>query len=301
MRKIIKKPSLNIIGCGHLGKTLAYLWAKADVLTIGQILNSSYASSRAATEFIGQGQALGAISEMQPANLYLLACPDKALESCCLQLNHANLIKAGDIVFHCSGAISSEILEPLTERGALIASIHPIKSFAEPKQAILSFQPTYCGMEGDLNALAVLKPLFEKIGGLVFSINAEQKTLYHAASVFASNYLVALQSISIRTFLQAGVDANLALKILQPIVQDTVTNIFKLGPVDALTGPIARGDALVVAKQLAALQAALPRESEVYRLLGLEALKLAYEHQKTSSEHLQEVARVLTLPSTDID
>jgi len=294
MPKIINKPSLNIIGCGHLGQTLAHLWAQADVVTIAQVLNSSLLSSQAAVNFIGQGQSLSSIAEMQPADLYLLGCPDKALENCCNVLVEANVLTAGDIVFHCSGAIASEILLPLKEQGALIASVHPIKSFAEPQQAILSFHPTYCGVEGDETALAVLTPLFVQIGGIPFQINAEQKTLYHAASVFACNYLVALQNVSLRAFAQAGVEEALALKILQPIVQETVSNIFKLGPAAALTGPIARGDAAVVAKQLAALQLNQPDDAELYRLLGLEALDLACQRQKTPNEYLQQVAKVLS-------
>lgn len=287
------KICLNVIGCGHLGQTLAYLWARTDLVSIAQVLNSSLQSSQVAVEFIGQGQAIGSFQDLNPADLYLLSCSDKALETCCAQLAQAKLLRAGDIVFHCSGALASSILQPLKEQGAYIASVHPIKSFAQPQQAVFSFQPTYCGLEGDAEALAIVEPLFQAIGGISFNIDAKQKTLYHAASVFACNYLVALQSLSLRAFAQAGVEQGLALKILQPIVQDTVANLFKLGPVDALTGPIARGDAGVVAKQLAALQTSLPLEAEVYRLLGLEALQLARQKQKTLETDLNAVAQVL--------
>lgn len=295
------KSRLNIIGCGHVGQTLAYLWAQADIVNIAQVMNRSLPSSQAAVEFIGQGQALGTIQEMQPAELYLLACPDKALEACCTELAQAHLIRTGDIVFHCSGAIASAILQPVKEQGAYIASVHPVKSFAQPSQAILSFQPTYCGIEGDAEALAVLEPLFTHIGGIIFNIIAEQKTLYHAASVFACNYLVALQAISLRTFARAGIDAHLALNILQPIVQETVTTIFKLGPTKALTGPIARGDAAVVAKQLAALATQAPADAEIYRLLGLEALALVAQRSQVTADYLQAVAQVLINPSASLE
>lgn len=293
--------SLSILGCGHLGQTLAHLWVKAGLVELGQVLNTSLASSQAAVSFIGAGEAIGCLAEMQAADIYLLACPDKVLETCCNDLAQAKVIRTGAIVFHCSGAIASSVLRPLQEQGASIASVHPIKSFAQPQQAVLSFQPTYCGVEGDAAALDVLEVLFERIGGISFKIEAQQKTIYHAASVVACNYLVALQSISLRAFAQAGVEQALALKILQPIVHDTVANIFKLGPVAALTGPIARGDAEVVAKQFTALQAALPFEAEIYRLLGLEALNLAQQKNKTPAEYLQQVAQVLAGSSTGID
>ncbi|MEZ5448455.1 MAG: DUF2520 domain-containing protein [Thiolinea sp.] len=135
-------------------------------------------------------------------------------------------------------------------------------------------------MEGDTAALNVLKPLIQAIGGQPFAIRSEQKTLYHAASVMACNYLVALQEMSLQTFAQAGVERELALQILQPIVQDTVQNLFALGPTQALTGPIARGDSQVVARQLQALQDWRPEMALAYQLLGRQTLVLARQKGK---------------------
>ena len=293
MVQSLSKLRLNIFGCGHVGQTLTYLWAKQGSVEVAQVLNTSLASGQTAVEFIGAGQAIISINDMQVADIYLLACPDKALEVCSAALASANLLRENDIVFHCSGAISSEILKPLKVQGALIASVHPVKSFADPARAIQSFQPTYCGVEGDELALIKLETLFEPIGGIFFNIDSAQKTIYHAASVIACNYLVALQSISLRAFNEAGVGQDLALKIIQPMVQETLANLFTLGPAKALTGPIARGDAAVVAKQLAALQAKNGVDAELYRLLGLEALSLAYQRGKTPESYLQQVQQIL--------
>ena len=288
-----QKLRLNILGCGHVGQTLAHLWAKADLVQIQQILNTSLSSAQAAVTFIGAGEALGDMQAMQFADIYMLTCPDKALETCSKILAEAQLIKQGDIVFHCSGALSSDLLSNLKAQGAWVASIHPVKSFANPSLGIHTFQSTYCGVEGDSEAVEVLKSLFEAIGGHFFSIHAEQKTLYHTASVFACNYLVALQQVSLRTFAQAGVEESLALKILQPIVEETVTNVFKLGPVRALTGPIMRGDTVVVERQLTTLGHLQTHDAALYSLLGLEALQLAYARQKANPSDLQDLQAIL--------
>jgi predicted short-subunit dehydrogenase-like oxidoreductase (DUF2520 family) len=67
--------------------------------------------------------------------------------------------------------------------------------------------------------------------------------------------------------LERGFDA------LETLVHQTVTNIFEKGPSDALTGPIARGDLESVQTHLAELEG---REQEdLYKLLGLEAVKIA--------------------------
>ncbi len=278
------KNTLNIIGAGHVGQTLGHLWAHSGLLKITHILNRSLPSAAHAATFIGQGKAVMHWDELIPADYYLLGCPDQAIADCCQRLAASGLLRAGDVVFHCSGALGSELLQPAREQGALIASVHPVKSFADPARAIQTFANTYCGVEGDAAALDLLRPLLAGLGGVSFVIDATHKTLYHAASVVACNYLVALQEVSVQLFAEAGVERALAMKILQPIVTETVGNIFTLGTERALTGPIARGDYPVVARQLAALQDWQPERAELYRLLGREALALAGERIKSAED-----------------
>lgn len=269
-------PTLNIIGAGRLGKTLAHLWQQSGTVRIQAVCNRSLASSQRAAGFIQAGQAHEDYAQLPRADLWLLACGDDQLGHCCQQLCAQHAFSGQEIMFHCSGALTAqEALAPAQTVGLHIASIHPIKSFADPQQAVHSFGGTHCGMEGDEAALNQLIPLFENIGAQLFAIKAQAKTLYHAASVIACNYLVALQELSIQTYQQAGVEREQAMQILQPIVQDTVGNIFTLGTQAALTGPIARGDVRTVTKQLVALQSWQADYADIYRLLGKVATQLA--------------------------
>lgn len=276
---------LNIIGAGQLGKTLGRLLHTQTELQIGDVLNQSVASAQQSVEFIGDGRAVEQLSAMHPAEYYLLACPDKQIETCCQQLAASGVLQSGMTVFHCSGALASDILNSAAEQGAQTANVHPVRSFANPVQAVAQFSGTYCGMEGDEAALTKLEPLFQALGAIPFRIDPAQKTLYHAASVMACNYLVALQEISLQAFEQAGVKRELGMKILQPLVQGTVENVFAVGTVDALTGPVARGEHEVVAQQLKALQAWSPEIAELYAQLGQHAVGLA-AHRHESSDGL---------------
>lgn len=269
-------PGLNIIGAGRLGKTLAYLWHQSGQVRIQAVCNRSMASSQRAVDFIQAGQACNDYAQLPEADVWLLACSDDQLSDCCRQLCQQHNFSGQEIMLHCSGALTAqEVLAPAQALGLHIASIHPIKSFADPQQSVHSFSGTHCGMEGDAEALARLVPLFESIGAQLFAIKPEAKTLYHSASVIACNYLVALQEMSIQTYAQAGVEREQAMQILRPIVLDTAENIFRLGTQGALTGPIARGDSRTVEKQLAALQAWDTDYAEIYRLLGKVAGQLA--------------------------
>lgn len=288
--------TLNILGAGRLGQTLAHLWHNAQALTIQALANRTVDSAQRAQAFISTGQlfTLDQIEAMPSADLWLIACPDDQIKMYCdllartQELNHS-------IVFHCSGALTAqEVLASAKAQGASIASIHPIKSFAQPQLAVSTFAGTYCGMEGDAQALEVLAPLFTKLSAHTFIIKAEAKTLYHAASVIACNYLVALQELALQTYAQAGVQRQEALAILNPIVSTTVQGIFQLDTTQALTGPIARGDSQVVEKQLKALQNWNPSYASIYQGLGLIALHLAQNQNHLTSAQLKALEQLLS-------
>ena len=299
----MKKLKLSIIGCGNVAKTLAYLWHQSSVVEIGDVVNQSKHSAEESVAFIGVGNALNSVEALQEADVFLLGCGDDQLELCAKQLADARVVKAGNIVFHCSGSKPSSIIMASIEKSAYkwggvhTASLHPVKSFASPQEAINSFSNTYSGFEGDDQAVTVLKKMTEAIGGFCFDIDAgddgKNKLIFHAASVFACNYLVALQELSINAFDQSGVDRDMAMKILEPIVKGTADNIFSLGTANALTGPIARGDHDVVSKQLQAVDGWDNSAGEVYKLLGEISADLSEKQGSATEENLTKIREVL--------
>jgi predicted short-subunit dehydrogenase-like oxidoreductase (DUF2520 family) len=288
--------ALNVIGCGRVGKSLARLFARERVFEVQDLLSGTPAGAQAAAGFVGAGRAAGAVNGMRPAEVWMLTPPDDRIETCARALASTGVVRAGDVAFHCSGALSSAVLAPLRERGAVVASIHPLKSFAEPVRAVESFAGTPCAAEGDAAAVALLKPAFERIGAVVFAFDAARKTEYHAAGVLASNDLVALLEAALRCYAKAGFARDDALRLMEPLVRETVDNVFRLGPAAALTGPVARGDAAVVARQRAAL-ASHPELAAVYRELGRIALELAREQGRAPAEALAAVARAFDEPT----
>jgi predicted short-subunit dehydrogenase-like oxidoreductase (DUF2520 family) len=144
--------------------------------------------------------------------------------------------------------------------------------------------------------LAVLRPAFEALGARVIAIDPDFKTVYHAASVIVCNDLVALMEAGARCYEKAGLPRAEALRAAEPLVRETVDNVFRLGTVESLTGPVARGDAEVVAKQLAALDAFDPGVAAIYRELGRVVLALARAQGKADAPALDAVGRALGAP-----
>ena len=314
-RRNMTKLKLSIIGCGNVAKTLAYLWHQVSVVEICDVVNQSQQSADESVDFIGAGKAVAgnAAGGLQAADVFLLGCGDDQLETCINQLVEAEVVRAENIVFHCSGSkpssiILSSIVNPSIEKstskwgGVHTASIHPVKSFSSPSEAIYSFSNTYCGFEGDEKAVSVLKTWVEAIGGNCFGIDAghdgKNKLIYHAASVIACNYLVALQELSINAFAQSGVDREMAMKILEPIVKGTADNIFSMGTANALTGPIARGDHQVVAKQLQAVNDWDSSAGDIYKLLGEISADLSEKQGSATLENLTKIREILKAKKT---
>jgi len=287
--------TLNIIGSGRVGRACGRLWAKARAFEIQDVLTRSRASAAAAVKFIGAGHAAGNLDEMRPADVWMIATRDDAIVPSCVTLAGSGKIVPGNIVFHVSGATPSSDLKPARERGALIASVHPIKTFTDARLAAQTFPGTYCGAEGDRGALKVLKPAFAKIGARVLDINPELKPIYHAGGVFACNYLAALIEAALRAHERAGIPRSASLKALEPLVRETVDAIFEQGPAQALTGPIARGDAATVRRQLARIREWDGEMGKLYRGLGLLAVAHAESGRRIDAWHAAELRAALTL------
>lgn len=283
--------SLSIIGAGHVGKVLARLWRQSSSYEILGILNSSLDSGIKAAEYIGGGYVVESVSDIPNSDSYMITVSDDNIAECYDQLARSHDL-SGSVVFHCSGSLPSSILQSrASDKG--VASIHPVKSFADVDASVASFEGTFCGYEGDDAALAAILPKFQVIGGVPFSIDPKKKTLYHTAIVFSMNYLVALIDVGLQCYADSGVPNDLALQVLKPILTNALSNVFRLGTARALTGPIARGDSEVVRRQLNDL-AERSRDLEyLYALLGKYALEVARQSGNSTERRLDDVAEIL--------
>jgi predicted short-subunit dehydrogenase-like oxidoreductase (DUF2520 family) len=271
--------TLNIVGAGHVGRVLGRLFHRHGVFDIQDVLTRSEGSALDAVAFIGAGRALMQAADLRPAAIWMLAVGDDQIGPVCAALAAAGLLDK-TTVFHCSGAKASVELQAASQLGARVASVHPVRSFADPQAVAAAFEGTWCGVEGDGEALALLAPAFEAIGARLVAIDAAAKTVYHAASVFASNYLVTVLDAALRAYTAAGVPPEVARELARPLASETLANVFRLGAPAALSGPVARGDFATVARQQAALQDWEPATASLYAALVEATTALAARKQR---------------------
>lgn len=285
--------TLNFIGCGSVGRVLGALWHRCGSPAIGGILNRSMESAEAAAAFMETGRAASSIAELSPADGWLIGVNDDAIAAVAENLVESGLLRSGDIVFHCSGAYSSAVLEPARIRGAYTASAHPVLSFADSDSALSRYSGSYCAIEGHPDAVGALSSLFSSIGAVPFSVAAEHKLLYHAATVLVCGHLTALLEEGLKLLDAAGLRRPLSLQIIEPLVRRTIENLFREGTANALSGPIARGDAELTEKHLASLAEKGGSVRELYRLLGQTALELAQSENSLPDAAREKLERLL--------
>ncbi len=187
-------------------------------------------------------------------------------------------IKVSDqtIVTHCSGAYSSQLLEPFADQTSHLASIHPVQSFPGTQDDWKRLFGIYFGLEGDEAALTRLKKIANIMQSRFVVIPTEKKVLYHLGCVMASNYLVSLISGALDVMDNVGFTPEDAFKIIQPLVSNTFENIKRDGPSKAATGPIPRGDIGTVKQHIQNLEQFQPEMLEIYTALGKQLVKTVY-------------------------
>lgn len=233
--------TLHIVGCGRAGRSLARLWADRGTFSIGQVANRSLESGRSAVEFIGQGRAVERLGEMDAADWLMLAAPDGRLEEIAADLG-ARLKSPPALAFHVSGAEAAGVLRPL---GCPAASVHPVCPFSDPGRALDTFAGSFALGEGDEDALDRVLAAFAAIGAETMRFRPVDKRRYHAATIAASNFLNVLDDLALRLAESAGLAPEKALKVIVALQRAGLANIERAGPVQALTGPIERGDRAV--------------------------------------------------------
>ncbi|MCY2930286.1 MAG: DUF2520 domain-containing protein [Planctomycetota bacterium] len=152
---------------------------------------------------------------------------------------------------------------------------------------------SYCFCEGDKDAVDVVTALAERIGGKPVRIQAAGKALYHAAAVVACNYLAALVDAAAVLCENAGLDRATALAALGPIVTATADNVAKLGPAEALTGPVDRGDVETVRRHMRALTGVDARLKALYKAAGEWTVALALRKKTIGPETAERLRAAL--------
>jgi predicted short-subunit dehydrogenase-like oxidoreductase (DUF2520 family) len=191
------------------------------------------------------------------ATAALLCVPDSAIAATAASL-------APDppaLVGHVSGATTLDPLEAAAARRTF--SIHPLQTFGSTSTPLASTPAAVAGSDSAAEEFATA--LAERLGMSPFLLPEESRVAYHAAASIASNFLIALQESAAGLLGSTGLED--PRELLAPLVLQTAANWAERGP-DALTGPIARGDAATVERHRAVLAEQAPELLALYDVMA---------------------------------
>lgn len=265
-----------VIGCGRVGIHLAVFLSQQGFGPVA-FASRTRESAQKAKDFVQNGAVFNDSAQAaKGCEVIFITTPDTLIEPVCEQVAQAEGFSENSVVFHLSGALSSQVLAAARKAGAATGSLHPLQAFAPYTPGVTSpFAGINMSVEGTSRAQALGRDIVTALQARPFTIPTDAKTLYHAAAVVASNYLVTVEHFALTLLGRAGLAPEQAFDILEPLIQGTLRNIASQGSVDALTGPVVRGDEAIIARHLTDIDKKMPQYSGLYRLLGEHTLEIA--------------------------
>lgn len=257
----------GVIGAGRVAQALAFGLASHSIeppLMWGRSLEKLGAASAAT----GSEVAVSLDRLASDCDVIAIAVSDDAIPSIVGDLARELVADSSTFVFHVSGRSGAAIIDPLRDRGALTAAIHPAMTFTgHPEREVAQMAQARFAVTGSsASASQQARAIVALLGGVSIEIAEAQRTLYHAALCHASNHLVTLLTGASHALARAGVDDPASL--LAPLVRAALQNGLDRG-FDALSGPLLRGDERTIEDHLAALATDCPEILPAYRAMAL--------------------------------
>lgn len=281
--------TIGFIGAGTTGTALAAQLAKAGYNVVAVASRTRKSAENLANRIENCIVYDSAQDVADKAELIFITTPDDVISVIAGQVQWHN----GQNVVHCSGAHSTDILETASTSGAHTGCIHPLQTFASVDQAISNLPGSTFAIEAGPALQETLKKMTAALGGSFVLLTSQDKVLYHAAAVFASNYLVTLVKLATDLWKGFEISQEHSVKSLMPLLKGTLSNIENVGLPDCLTGPIARGDLGTINKHLEALEKEEPALLQSYKLLGQQTVPVAIEKGKITSAMADELYALL--------
>jgi predicted short-subunit dehydrogenase-like oxidoreductase (DUF2520 family) len=277
--------TFSLVGPGRVGVSLAR-WAEAAGAQLVSVA----------------GRAGGAVQVADLAtageDLLLLAVPDGALPGVAAELARRPQAR---VVLHTSGSQPPAVLAALQTSGTsgasgisgtsgtlAVGSLHPLKAFPRPLPDPAEARGVLFAIDGAPAARALAHRLATAWGGVPADIPAEARTLYHLAASLAAGGVVTLLALADELAGRLGLPPEVGRQVGRGYLELARGAIAAAsspsegsdggdgsegGVASALTGPVARGDAVTFRRQVEALADLAPERVPLVLHLAQETLR----------------------------
>lgn len=281
---------VGVIGTGRAGSVIGAALHRVghEVVAVAAVSELS----RLRAQALLPGVPIVDIDQVVAAcDLVLVAVPDDALAGLLEGLAASQSVKPGQFWVHLSGRYGTDVMAPVAALGALPLAIHPVMSFTGTSMDLQRLEECPFGVTAPDELRSAAEALVIEIGGDPIWVPEDKRVLYHAALAFGSNYLITLVAQSAELLSQAGIEE--PRRVLAPLLSASLDNALRLGD-QALTGPVARGDAASVKAHLAVLTEQSELAGSSYRVLARVTADRAVDAGLLSTAHAEALLGVLS-------
>jgi predicted short-subunit dehydrogenase-like oxidoreductase (DUF2520 family) len=279
--------NIGFIGAGKVGSAFGH-YLKDHAINVVGYASRTIESAVDAAKFTGTGY-FNVDELMETCDYIFITTPDDVISNVWNQMKQFNL--QDKKIFHMSGSLSSAIFEDIESYGAFGYSLHPLLPITD-KYSYRRLDNAIFTIEG--KNIASIEGFLSSSKIHFFKILEANKAKYHAAAVFASNYVVALAKISKTLLVECGIPENDTNRAIYSLMEGTICNIKEKGIEQSLTGPIVRGDTGTVKKHIEAFNNNKTAcFADIYQELGKVALDIVRERESLNEEKANEILNIL--------
>ncbi len=288
----IRGDSIAILGLGKVGTAVGFLLRQAGYRIVA-VASRSQASLNQGIAYTGGKPYLNFSAAALTANCIIITTTDDSIAHVCKKIASERCIRPGNKVIHMSGAGGLDLLQSAQDAGAHVACIHPLQSFADVEGAIRNIPGSTFGITSGDEIKEWSVQMVRDLGGVPFFVADADKPLYHAAACIASNYLTTIIHMVEEIYQSLGLSSEDTIRAIWPLVMGTIANIETKGTVQALTGPVARGDSGTIKKHAEALRNRLPALLQAYSALGILTADIGLKKKTLSPETARLIKEIL--------
>ncbi|MCQ4046514.1 Rossmann-like and DUF2520 domain-containing protein [Streptantibioticus rubrisoli] len=281
--------AVGVVGAGRVGPALAAALRLAGHRPVA-VSGVSEASRRRAEALLPGVPLVEPAEVMARADLVLLTVPDDVLPGLVAGLAETGAVRPGQLLVHTSGRYGTAVLDPALRAGALPLALHPAMTFTGTSVDVQRLAGCPFGVTAPEELRLAAEALVVEMGGEPEWIAEQARPLYHAALAIGSNHLVTLVAQARELLTAAGV-ANPG-RMLGPLLGASLDNALRSGD-QALTGPVARGDAGTVAAHVAELRKAAPQAVNSYLAMARATADRALANGMLKAEQAEALLGVL--------
>lgn len=255
------KTKIAIIGAGRIAYSLTSALLKEGYI-VDTIISRKINSAKALAGKFGVKKYFDDKNLISKSvNVFFITVPDSEIKKTAVQLSKLKFSTA--FFIHFSGAEDISVLNPLKVKGGKTGSLHLMQTF--PSKKIVNIKNVNSAIEtNDDSMYKFLLQLCSDLQLIPFRIDSKDKTYYHLAGVFASNFLAGNLLNAQKLLSLNNIDEQKYFKILSSTIQSTLQNIKTVGPAKALSGPVDRGDIKTIQKHIYSLKRKSKKSNSSY-------------------------------------